>query len=89
MIEDQNNIVLMYIYTKFYLVFIQYCEHTSLFTDFQDAVAEFAQTVDIHISNIDNIMAAFIHKSYLIANHKRLQKQHEDNERLSVLGESV
>ncbi|KAL9981028.1 hypothetical protein ACROYT_G009682 [Oculina patagonica] len=55
-------------------------------TGFRENILAFATKLNINIPDIKDLLAAFTHESYLIANAYKLSGPHECNEKLAFLG---
>jgi hypothetical protein len=57
-------------------------------SEFKENVSDFAKSFGVS-QNVDILIPAFIHKSFLMAHASALKSQHKDNEQLALLGEST
>ena len=61
----------------------------NFFTDFRENIMAFSTKLKINIPDINHLLGAFTHESYLIANANKLSGPHECNERLAFLGKAL
>jgi len=60
----------------------------SLETDFRENIVSFSTKLNVNIPDVKDLLAAFTHESYLIANADKLMEPYECNEKLAFLGKT-
>ena len=61
----------------------------TFFTGFRKNIKEFSTKLNINIPDTNDLLPAFTHESYVIANADKLSGPHECNEKLAFLGEAL
>ena len=56
--------------------------------DFRGNIILFATKLNVNIPDVKDLLAAFTHESYLIANADKLMEPYECNEKLAFLGKT-